>query len=89
MIHKISDKEKFILSLQGYEYVGHLPFWSVTEGELAAIFDDEYTMLTREWDGRTDYVLTGRSYYTLGQKINHKKMIEIWKDIPFKNWKTK
>ena len=89
MIHKVTDKEKFILSLRGYKYAGHLPFWSVTEGELAAILDDEYTMLTREWDGRIDYVLTERSYYTLGQRISHWKMVEIWKDIPFKNWKTK
>lgn len=89
MIHKVTDKEKFTLSLRGYEYAGHLPFWSITEGELAGIFDDEYTMLTREWNGRTDYVLTERSYYTLGQRIDHKKMVEIWKNIPFKSWKVK
>ena len=38
----ITDKEKFTLSLQGYKYAGYLPFWSITEGELAAIFEREY-----------------------------------------------
>lgn len=78
-----------MLALQGHKYAGHLSFWSVTEGELAGIFDDEYTMLTREWDGRTDYVLTDRSYYTLGQRVDHMKIVEIWKKIPFKDWKWK
>lgn len=78
-----------MLALNGYNYGGHLTFWSITEGELAGIFNDQYTMVTREWDGRTDYVTTGTLYYTLGQKIEHKKIVEIWRDIPFLGWKTK
>ena len=85
----ISEKEKFTLTLQGYENGGHMIFWSVLDGELAGIVNDEYTMVTRNWDGNTNRVVGNGRYYTLGKKIEHKEMVKKWMQIPFADWKTK
>jgi len=33
----VDKKTKFVLSLQGKEYAGHLDHWSVTGGDLAGL----------------------------------------------------
>lgn len=88
----ISKKQKFMLALQGYRYAGELKYWSVTEGELAGLFNDQYAMVTRYWGGEQNEYVIGegsRFWYALGKRVTHGEMIKLWQDIPFKGWETK
>ena len=85
----MDEKDVFKLNLQGYDFGGHLEYWSVYEGDMAAIKEGanadsaEYTLLGRQWgyeimeSGDDRYVLKGEYFFTLGEEVSHPRLVDI------------
>jgi len=80
----VDKKTKFVLSLQGKEYAGHLDHWSVDRGDLAGLVCGEYqlTARCRHYEIiNNEYAISEHAYVTLGQQCTHQEIVEMYTAI--------
>lgn len=92
----VDSKTKFVLSLQGKEYAGHLEQWSVDRGDLAGLgTSGDYQLVARYNNYQlidNEYAISKHTYVTLGQQCTHKEVVEMYTNKTrhgIKNDKTK
>ena len=81
----MDDKTKFLLKLKGKEDCGFLEFWAIAYDDLAGIMegetadDAEYVLGGRDgvYEIYDDYAVGNNKFYKLGEKVTHRKLIEI------------
>jgi len=80
----VDKKTKFVLSLQGKEYAGHLDHWSVTGGDLAGLIASTYQLTGRSGNYEiinNEYAISNHAYVTLGKQCTHQEIVEMYKGI--------
>ena len=78
----VDKKLAFVLSLQGKENAGHADYWSVSWGDLSGIRQGHYILFGRanNYEIIDDkYAISEHAYVTLGEKLTHATMIDIYR----------
>lgn len=81
----MDKKARFKLILEGKLDCGYLEFWSISEGDLAGIYEGEspstasYVVGARygKFEIIDDYAVSATAFYTLGEQVTHSKLVDI------------
>ncbi len=80
----IDKKERFVLSLKGHPYKGHMEYWAYTKDCFGWISNKKYSLLTEPWmEGakisfiENRIVLMHKCHYTLGKQVDYMTLMKI------------
>lgn len=85
MVDKV---ERFMLSLKGYPYKGHMDYWSFDQDCLGWITEKKYSLITAPWMNPSKIsfiekriILMNAGHFTLGKEVDFLTLMEIIENI--------